>query len=60
MLRTSARDGVVEWPRFRPVGGLGLLIEFGDAIDPALSDAVVALDRALADESVAGIVETVL
>lgn len=56
---TPAGDAIGNWPRFRPVGDLGLLVEFGNAIDPALNDAVVALDRALAAMSLPGVVETV-
>ena len=50
---------MAEWPRLLPVGDLGLLVEFGDSIDPALNDAVVALDRAIADAGVPGVVEAV-
>ena len=42
-----------------PVGDLGLLVEFGDTIDPALSEAVVALDEALARAKLPGVVETI-
>lgn len=47
------------WPCCRPVGDTGLLVEFGNAIDPRLHDRVVALDHALALAELPGIVETV-
>jgi inhibitor of KinA len=37
-----------EYPRAVPVGDTGVMIEFGDLIDPAVHDRVIALDRALA------------
>jgi KipI family sensor histidine kinase inhibitor len=46
------------YPRFLPVGDLGLTVEFGEAIDPDLNAAVIGLDLALAAAEIAGIVET--
>ncbi|HKH81540.1 MAG TPA: 5-oxoprolinase subunit PxpB [Methylovirgula sp.] len=46
-------------PRFLPAGEMALVVEFGTTIDPALNDRVRALDRALAAQPIAGIVETV-
>ena len=42
------------FPVFRPVAEHGLLVEFGDRIDPATHAAVLALDRALARSPFAG------
>ena len=47
------------YPRFLPVGDTALTVEFGEAIDPAVNAAVIALDRALAAAEIPGIVETV-
>ncbi|MBV9784009.1 MAG: 5-oxoprolinase subunit PxpB [Acidisphaera sp.] len=46
-------------PRFLAAGDTALLVEFGDAIDPAVNAAVIALDRALAAAEPFGILETV-
>jgi KipI family sensor histidine kinase inhibitor len=46
-------------PHFRPVGDCGLSVEFGDRIDPAINDAVTALDRVLAEADIPGLIETV-
>ncbi len=48
-----------DYPRFVPVGDTALTVEFGDAIDPRLNAAVIALDLALAAAELPGIVETV-
>ncbi len=49
-------------PRFSPCGDAALSVEFGDAVDPALSAQVLALDAAVAEAAAAGaiggIVET--
>jgi KipI family sensor histidine kinase inhibitor len=47
------------YPRFLPVGDTALTVEFGEAIDPAINAAVMALDRALAAAEIGGITETV-
>jgi KipI family sensor histidine kinase inhibitor len=47
------------YPRFLPVGDTALTVEFGDAIDPAINAAVIALDLALAAAELPGIIETV-
>jgi len=48
-----------EYPRFLPSGDAALLVEFGDGVDKALNDRVLALDRDLADRAIPGVVETV-
>jgi inhibitor of KinA len=45
--------------RFLPCGDTALAVEFGSEIDRAVSEAVLALDAALAGRRVEGIVETV-
>ncbi len=45
--------------RFLPAGESALVVEFGTRIDPALNDQVRALDRALAANPVAGVIESV-
>jgi 5-oxoprolinase (ATP-hydrolysing) subunit B len=47
------------YPRFLPVGDTALTVEFGNAIDPVINAAVIALDIALAASELPGIVETV-
>lgn len=46
-------------PRFLVAGDCALIVEFGDAITRALNEQVLALDRALAADPPAGMVETV-
>lgn len=46
-------------PVFRPVAEHGLLVEFGDRIDPSTHAAVLALDRALAANPFPGFAEAV-
>ncbi len=44
--------------RYLAAGESALVVEFGTRIDPALNDRVRALDRALAGEPIAGVIET--
>lgn len=46
-------------PRFVPVGDNGVLVEFATEIDDRAHDAVLALDRAIADAPPDGVIETV-
>jgi KipI family sensor histidine kinase inhibitor len=46
-------------PRFLPAGDAALVVELGDAIDPAINEAVLGLDAALAAAKVTGVLETV-
>ncbi|WP_036262816.1 5-oxoprolinase subunit B family protein [Methylocapsa aurea] len=46
-------------PRYLPAGESALVVEFGQAIDPAIHDRVVALDAAIAQAELAGVSETV-
>jgi KipI family sensor histidine kinase inhibitor len=46
-------------PRFLPAGDTGLVVEFGDRIEPGLIAQVRALDRALSARPPAGVIETV-
>jgi KipI family sensor histidine kinase inhibitor len=46
-------------PRFLPCGDAGVTIEFGTAIDPAISARVLALDAALSAQALPGLIETV-
>lgn len=46
-------------PIARPVGDNGLLLEFGDVIDPAVFDRILALDAALMADPPPGVRETV-
>ena len=50
---------MTDYPRVRPVGDAAVTVELGDAIDPALNAAVRALDRALAERPLAGVLEAV-
>lgn len=46
-------------PRLLDAGEAALVAEFGDAVDPAINDRVLALDAALAARALAGVRETV-
>jgi KipI family sensor histidine kinase inhibitor len=46
-------------PRFLPAGDAALVVEFGTIVDPALIEAVQALDRAVTAAQLPGVVETV-
>jgi KipI family sensor histidine kinase inhibitor len=46
-------------PRFLPAGDAALVVELGDAIDPAINEAVLGLDAALAAAGVPGVLETI-
>jgi KipI family sensor histidine kinase inhibitor len=52
-------SGPLQQPRFLPCGDAAVAIEFGTAIDPAISARVLALDAALNAEPLPGLVETV-
>ncbi|MCR9257637.1 MAG: 5-oxoprolinase subunit PxpB [Alphaproteobacteria bacterium] len=49
----------VPYPRFLPCGDAALIVEFGNAVDKALNDKVLALDQRLAAAPPDGMVETV-
>jgi KipI family sensor histidine kinase inhibitor len=46
-------------PRFLFAGESALVVEYGDRIDPAIHDQVLALDRAVASAAIPGLRETV-
>jgi 5-oxoprolinase (ATP-hydrolysing) subunit B len=46
-------------PRFLAAGDAALVVELGDAIDPAINEAVLGLDAALAAARLPGVVETI-
>jgi KipI family sensor histidine kinase inhibitor len=46
-------------PRFLPAGDAGIVIEFGDAIDPGINTLVLSLDAAINAAGIAGVIETV-
>jgi len=46
-------------PRFLPAGESALVVEYGQTIDPAIHDCVLALDAALAAARPEGLIETV-
>jgi KipI family sensor histidine kinase inhibitor len=46
-------------PRLLLSGDSALVVEFGDSIDPALNERVLALDAFVAREAIAGVTETV-
>ena len=50
---------MAEFPRFRPVGDRGLLVEFGETVARESHDGVMRLDAALAREPFDGLVEAV-
>jgi KipI family sensor histidine kinase inhibitor len=45
-------------PRYLPAGESALVVEFGQTIDPAIHEQVMALDAAIAQAKLAGVVET--
>jgi KipI family sensor histidine kinase inhibitor len=45
--------------RFLNAGEAALVVEFGDSVDPAIHDRVLALDAALGVANLAGVIETV-
>jgi KipI family sensor histidine kinase inhibitor len=45
-------------PRYRPFGDAALIVEFGETVDRALAEAVLALDRAVAERPPPGLIET--
>lgn len=47
------------FPRFHPIAEHGLMIDFGDRIDPAIHDLVLAADAALAADPFPGLCETI-
>ena len=54
---TAALTSVL--PRILPSGDTALVVEFGRNIDPAINRQVLNLDRNVASEAIAGILETV-
>jgi len=46
-------------PRFLPAGDGAVVVEFGSAVDEALSDRVMAMDARIAEAGIEGVVETV-
>jgi len=54
-----ACSGPASLPRFLPAGDGAVVIEFGNTVDEALSDRVMALDARIAQAAIEGVVETV-
>ncbi len=52
-------SGELHVPRFLLAGETALVVEFGQTIDPAIHDRVMALDEAVAGAGIEGIIETV-
>jgi KipI family sensor histidine kinase inhibitor len=50
---------MTSYPRILPCGDAALAVEFGDQVDEAINGKVLALDRAVADAAVDGVMETV-
>jgi 5-oxoprolinase (ATP-hydrolysing) subunit B len=48
-----------DWPRFLDAGDRGLVVEFGDTIDEALSRRVIALDTQISAAAIEGVQEAV-
>jgi len=58
--RTHAQEAAVRpEPRLLPVGDTGISVQFGTDIDPALNEAVTALDQAITAADMPGVIETV-
>ncbi len=54
-----AGAGMTGEPRYLPAGESALVVEFGQRIDEAVNDRVLALDEAVAAARLAGVIETV-
>lgn len=50
---------LTEMPRFLPAGECALVVEYGATIEPAIHDRVMALDAALAEAAIPGVIEAV-
>lgn len=48
-----------QWPNFRPLADLGLLVEFDDSVDAAVHRRVIAFDAAVQSAALPGVRETV-
>lgn len=58
MTNEAAPDAAARPPRILPFGDAAVLVEFGNAVDRALSDRVLALDAALALDPIDAVTET--
>jgi len=47
-----------DWPRFRPAGDSGVIVEFGDSLDERVNNAVLAFDRHVRSLAIPGVGET--
>src|SRR5512143_2769072 len=56
---SAGRRFADKFPRLLPFGDAAILVEFGDAISPAVNARVRALDAALASAALPGMVETI-
>lgn len=52
-------DAAMARPRVLPLGDTALSVEFGDRIDPAISEIVLAFERRVAAAELPGLIETV-
>ena len=52
-------DTPTNWPIYRPLADVGLLVEFGDSADPAIHGRVMAFDAAVQSAQLPGVLETV-
>ncbi len=50
---------MAQWPNFRPLADIGLLVEFGDAMDAATHRRAIAFDSAVQAAAMPGVTETV-
>jgi inhibitor of KinA len=48
-----------DWPIYLPLADIGLLVEFGDSVDPATNGRVIAFDAAVHAARLPGVLETV-
>lgn len=56
---TRMQDGLFEKARFRTAGDRGLLIEYGDVIDPAVNNKVRSMAIAIEDNPLRGVTEVI-
>ncbi|MGD8494418.1 MAG: carboxyltransferase domain-containing protein, partial [Desulfobacterales bacterium] len=53
------QNGLFEKARFRTAGDRGLLIEYGDVIDPAVNSKVRSMAIAIEDNPLKGVIEVI-
>jgi KipI family sensor histidine kinase inhibitor len=58
-MKTLMQDGYFEQARFRTAGDCGLLVEYGDVIDPAVNNKVRSMAIVMEDDRPRGVIEII-